>query len=259
MAAAVTPGEQLRTDWFRSAEAEAMIGAAAEHLKPMLIFLFCTGARVGEAVALEWTSVDLRHARATLRETKNGDDRIVDLSTRAVAALPNLQGERTGRVFRNHRGEPFRLSGDNKFGSGGGQIKRSWKTALAGAKINRHLTPHHARHTWATLHYLVHKDIVRLRIDGSWKTISQCERYTKLAPDGLRQEAEGFMAGTSTCAESVQGGRCGSKKCLIALNILEMHLGLHTAGVTGSIPVAPTIRTPRNPHDSPHKYTVSLH
>jgi integrase len=191
-------GGGKRTDWITPAEAEAMVKGASPHLQPLLTFMFCTGARVGEAVALQWGDVDLRHSRATLRETKNGDDRVVDLPTRAVTALANLPGDRSGQVFRAHRGAGFRRSCENKWGSGGGQIRRSFKTALRAAKIGRHLTPHHCRHTWATWHYVVHKDIIRLRLDGGWKTISQCERYTKLAPDGLRDEVEAFWKGVPT-------------------------------------------------------------
>lgn len=196
-------GGGKRTEWFTPAEAQAMIEGAANHLKPLLAFLFCTGARVGEAVALEWPDVDLRHSRVTLRETKNGDDRIVEMPARAVAALANLPGERTGRVFLAPDGNPvhakrmvpYRLSGDNRFGSGGGQIKRAWATAMKTAGIARHLTPHHARHTWASWSYCVHKDLVRLRIDGGWRTTSQCERYTKLVPDGMRADVVAFLAG----------------------------------------------------------------
>ena len=212
-------GGGRRTDWLTPAEAQAMIEGAAAHLKPMLAFLFCTGARMGETVALEWKDVDLRYCRATLigqRDegggTKNGLDRIVDLPPRAVAALAGLT-HRTGRVFlapvgnpnaRTRTWEPYRLSGDNKFGSGGGQIKRAWATALKGAGIERKLTPHHTRHSWATHHYCVHKDLVRLREDGGWKTTSQCERYTKLAPDGMRGEIEDFWAGRPIKAEVVR-------------------------------------------------------
>ena len=80
-----------------------------------------------------------------LRETKNGTDRIVDLPPRAVAALASLSA-RLGRVFLAPHGNPafgrvqmvpYQLSGDNKFGSGGGQIKRSWATALKGAEVWR--------------------------------------------------------------------------------------------------------------------------
>lgn len=217
-----TKGGGARTDWFTPAEADAMITAASDHLKPMLAFLFCTGARVGEAVALDWRNVDLKYCRVTLvgeededgtGGTKNGDDRIVDLTPRAVVALANIPGDHVGPVFLAPVGNPkaakskmtpYRRSGTNKYGTGGNQIRRAWSTALKGANITRHLTPHHARHTWATLHYLIHKDIVKLRIDGGWRTVTQCERYTKLAPDGLRADAEAFMAGRNFRTPDVQ-------------------------------------------------------
>lgn len=207
-----------RTDWFTPEEAEALIDAAAAHIQPLLEFLFGTGCRLGEAVALMWDDVDLRYARAVIRGeviredgslrrgTKNGDDRILDLPPRVVAALGNLTGERAGRVFlcpvgnpqwKGVKWVPYRLSGDNKFGSGGGQIKKAWATALRGAGITRHLTPHHTRHSWASWHYCVYKDLLRLRQDGGWRTSLQCERYAKLVPNGMKPEIERFWAATS--------------------------------------------------------------
>ena len=201
-------GGGKRTDWFTPAEANAMIAAAADHLRPLLTFLFCTGARMGEAVALDWSAIDLGNARAVLRETKNGDDRIVDLCPRVVAALSCLPGERTGRVFLCPVGNPkaktptmapYRLSGDNIFGSGGGQIKRSWATALKASGIARHLTPHHTRHSWATWKALVYDgNLLKLKHEGGWRSITMCERYAKLAPDGMRGSAEAFFAGGAT-------------------------------------------------------------
>ena len=47
-------GGGKRTDWITPAEAEAMVKGASPHLQPLLTFMFCTGARVGEAVALQW-------------------------------------------------------------------------------------------------------------------------------------------------------------------------------------------------------------
>jgi integrase len=270
-----------RTDWFRPAEAEALISASADHLKPLLIFLFATGCRLGEAVALEWQDVDLRHGRVTfrgsredddgsdVRGTKNGRDRLYDLPMRALVTLANLPGDRDGRVFLHPekaakeirfrrdgaiqigrqgslvgrmesdgrrwrlvvgqdeigvyaslrmsrtafrelwiermpvRMVPYRLTGDTLHGPSGGQIRSAWGSAMAGARIKRRLTPHHARHTWASWHYCVHKDLLRLRDEGGWRTTAMCERYTKLVPNGMKAEIEAFWSGAGI-AESVQ-------------------------------------------------------
>jgi integrase len=205
-------GGGKRTDWFAPAEAEALIQAAAPHVKPLLVILFCTGARMGEAVALDWADVDLKHARCVFRDTKTSHDRIVDLPPRAVTVLASLAGDRKGPVFLAPKGNPawagckwvpYRLSGDNKHGSGGGQIKKAWATAMKGAEITRHLTPHHARHSFATWHYCVHKDAFRLMEDGGWRTVTMVQRYAKLAPNGMRAEIEAFWARPDSCAPAV--------------------------------------------------------
>ena len=189
-----------RTDWLTPAEAEAMVTAASAHFKPLLTFMLCTGGRLGEVLDLEWRHVNLQHSRAVFvgekedgkRGTKSGDDRIVDLPPRAVAALANIKGERKGRVFRRPDGDPYRSTNDTKAGASGGQIKRAFATALKNAKIGRRLTPHHCRHTWATWHYLVHRDPFRLRDDGGWHSSMMVERYAKLAPLSMRAEAMAF-------------------------------------------------------------------
>ena len=58
--------------WITVEEADKLIAAAVAHLKPLLIFLFYTGARAGEALWLDWSNVDLRRAHVTFAKTKNG-------------------------------------------------------------------------------------------------------------------------------------------------------------------------------------------
>lgn len=188
-----------RTDWMTPAEAEAMIEAATGHLKPLLMFLFCTGARLGEALSLTWDDVDLSHGRAVLRHTKNGDDRVLDLPPRAVAALAGLVWLREGSVFCHRSATAYRRDQDSKWHYGG-QIKRGWATALRAAGIERHMTPHHARHSWASWHYAAHRDLLRLRTDGGWRTVAMCERYAKLAPEGIGAEALAFWGVGSVVA-----------------------------------------------------------
>jgi integrase len=89
-----------------------------------------TGARVSEALGLDWRDVDLVHKRVVLRNTKNGKDRLVDLCPRAVTALESVTGPkrrrqppepviRVGEVFRSHVGKPYEV--ESKAEQGGGQ------------------------------------------------------------------------------------------------------------------------------------------
>jgi len=57
-----------RTLYLMPDEAERLIAAASPHLRPLLIFLIGTGARMGEAMALNWDerSIDLTGAPGDL-------------------------------------------------------------------------------------------------------------------------------------------------------------------------------------------------
>jgi integrase len=186
-----------RTDWLSPAEAEAMIAAAGDwkkHLRPLLVFLFCTGARLGEALTLQWDDVNLTHARAVLRDTKGGGDRQVDLTPRVVAELANLR-HRKNEVFRAFGGKPYRPTDQSRTVGYGGQIRKGWASCLKAAGIKRRLTPHHARHSWASWHYAVHKDLLRLRHDGGWSQTAMAERYAHLTPPGMAADILAFWNG----------------------------------------------------------------
>ncbi len=166
-----------RTLFLLPAQVQALIAAAPPHLAPLLRFLVCTGCRMGEALALEWPDVDLVAGRAILweGETKSGGRRIIDLPPAALS-LP-LPG-RPGRVFLTHRGQPYRDSSVY-----GGQTKTAWATTLAAAELTG-FTPHHLRHTWASWHYAIHRDLLRLKEDGGWSSVALVERYAHIVPTG---------------------------------------------------------------------------
>src|SRR6185436_15929690 len=80
-----------RIKWLKPNEAESLIAGASETLRVMVIFLLYTGARVGEALWLDWREVDLTRAHVTFPKTKNGEARGVPLHPRVIAALANLK------------------------------------------------------------------------------------------------------------------------------------------------------------------------
>ena len=92
-----------KTRWLTPGEAEALIAGASPHLKPLLRFFLCTGARGSEALDLEWSDVDLAERGLCSGVTKNGKDRFARLPPAAVIALSNLPG-REGAVFRRDDG-----------------------------------------------------------------------------------------------------------------------------------------------------------
>jgi integrase len=198
-----------KTRWLTPAEALRLVDAAAPHLRPLLLFILCTGARLSEALYLDWADVDLPAAKAVFRDTKNGTDRAAALPEAAVLLLANIpvdatarpsravncggqDGEpatcktfpvRTGPVFRTDDGSPYADTG-RQFG---GQIKTGFRTALMRAQL-REVTPHDLRHTWATWFYALTKDPLLLKAEGGWATLAMVERYAHLMPSALAGE-----------------------------------------------------------------------
>lgn len=181
-----------RTRFLLPAEAERLCVASAPHLQPLLIFLLCTGARLSEALGLEWRDVDLQGTRAIFwaDQTKSGRRRDVRLPPRAIVSLARLP-HRSGRVFRAPSGEPYAITRERGYG---GQIKTAWRGAIRRSALDGELTPHVCRHTWASWHYAVtaNKDLLRLKAEGGWSSVALVERYAHLLPAGEEAAIEAF-------------------------------------------------------------------
>jgi integrase len=194
-----TPGG--RTRYLLLDEAERLIDVAAPHLQPLIVFLIGTGARMAEAVYLDWRDVDLTGGRAIFwaDRTKGGKRRNATLPPRVVAALANLP-HREGPVFLSDKLRPYA----DRHGSYGGQIKKGWKGALRRAGLDGELTPHDCRHTWASWHYALNRDLLALKIEGGWSSVTLVERYAHLLPKGHEEAIGRFLwhqAGTDQRAE----------------------------------------------------------
>jgi integrase len=116
-----------RTLYLFPKEAERLIAAAAPHLKPLLIFLLGTGARLSEAIYLSWDdrSVDLSGGRVIFW---------ADRTKAKNAASPRCRRgslrrwlichTATGRLFRHNGGQPYAVR------SSGGQIYFGFGSAV---------------------------------------------------------------------------------------------------------------------------------
>lgn len=176
-----------RTKYLLPGEALRLLAAAAPHLQVLIEFLIGTGARMAEALELDWRDVDLVGGRAIFWQTKTGVRRDAALPASAIAALAALPG-RTGPVIRRPDGRPYA----SRERQTGGQVKTAWKAALRRAGLDAGLTPHDLRHTWASWHYAVNRDLLALKIEGSWSSVALVERYAHLLPAGHEAAIQAF-------------------------------------------------------------------
>lgn len=199
--------------FLRPDEATDLVNEAAPHVRPLLVFLIGTGARMSEALELDWQDVDLPAGRVVVWQ-KQDTERHIDLPPVVKLALSGLP-HREGRVFRPMQGSRIGEAYHDTGRSSGGQIKSAWAYACKRAGLPGRervwvpkgatkekrvfvpdLTPHCLRHTWATWHYCVHKDLLRLKDDGGWQTISIVTRYAKKMPDYHREAIMRWFAHT---------------------------------------------------------------
>lgn len=177
-------------------EAKRLVLASSPHLKPLITYLLCTGSRMSEALYLDWRDVDLDGARVIYwpDQTKGEKRRIAHLPPSAVAALTALP-HRDGRVFqwRDRRGVVRDYAEAER--EYGGQIKTAWKGALRRSGIMTAITPHGLRHTWATWHYATNRDLLALKVEGGWSSVSLVERYAHVMPKGYEDQIQAFWEG----------------------------------------------------------------
>lgn len=134
---------------------------AGPHMGALALFMYVTGARIGEALSVRWEDVDLKKAKtALIRETKQSKERLAHLPQRLVVALANLDHIKDRPVFIYRRPD---------------DIGNSWDVVIEKAGIKR-LTPHSCRHGFATGLLRRGIDVVTVAKLGGWKTPAQVLR-----------------------------------------------------------------------------------
>ncbi len=171
-------------DMIQLIEAPDTITPLGRRDRALLEFLYATGARVAETVALDQIDMDLAAATALLTG-KGGKQRLVPVGSHAVLAieewLPDrLALRRTGRdpgaVFLNARGG--RLSRQGVFG-----IVR--KQAIRAAIPTDRVSPHVLRHSMATHMVEGGADLRSVQEMLGHASISTTQIYTKVSPRHL--------------------------------------------------------------------------
>lgn len=139
-------------------------------LRPLVIVALEVGARRGELFKLKRSDCDLNLGTAHLRKTKNGTDRKIGLSPKAVEALRSLTPTISGEFF------PTNV---HQFKFYWTQVKR-W----SGVKIKFHLL----RHEWASRMFENGWDISAVATQGGWKDWKVLRRYTAISAKYLSEK-----------------------------------------------------------------------
>jgi integrase len=147
--------EKKIKDPFTIEWVDAFCAHASPRLAALAIFMFVTGARVSEALRVQWDDIDLKAKTVMIRKTKISEGRQAHLPLPLIVALANLPKIPNRPVFfYRQRNDCYRV----------------WDTVVKRAGIKR-MTFHSGRHGFAT-------QALRSGIDpktgawlGGWKNI----------------------------------------------------------------------------------------
>ena len=135
-----SPGDH-RTRYFTPQEMAKMVRAADDWFRPLLVFLFYTGARLGEALATTWDDVSGRRVKLVSKKGRSKKTKIrwIDLHDEVRLELDGLPWK-DGKLFRPASGDE---SAWRRW------VYDAWNATASRAGIED-VNPHDARRTFAS-------------------------------------------------------------------------------------------------------------
>ncbi len=100
-----------RRGFIEEEKFEELLGLLPSHLRPLIAFLYYCGVRVGEALQIEWSQIDLnaRLIRLEEEQRKTGEARTVPLHSRLIALLADIE-PKVGLIQRREPAEGMAVS-----------------------------------------------------------------------------------------------------------------------------------------------------
>ncbi|PHS79374.1 MAG: integrase [Rhodospirillaceae bacterium] len=140
-------------------------------VKPAVILAIETAMRRGELLDLRWDNIDLNTRVAKLIDTKNGENRDVPLSSRAIEVLKSLPKSTNGFVFQT---------------SSEG-LKNAYERARKRANL-QHLNFHDLRHEAVSRLFEAGWNIMEVAAVSGHKDLQSLKRYTNLRAADLAKK-----------------------------------------------------------------------
>ncbi len=161
--------------------------------KVMYRLMLNTGLRVSEVTALRWNNIDFDSNKLMVREGKGAKDRTLWISEDISEDLREWRdrqaeelGERSKYVFTTMR--------EGKSGNRLSiqQVWETLKTYVRKAGIEKNVSPHTLRHTFATDLYRETKDIRLVQKALGHSDLSTTMIYTHIVDDELEEALKNF-------------------------------------------------------------------
>jgi site-specific recombinase XerD len=148
--------------------------------KLIIMFLYYAGLRLDEVRNIAWSDIDIDRAIIHLKTTKGDKERVVFLHKRLIETLSVLGMKDTDPIFVSQRGGKY-----NKR-----TIQQIIKSASKKAGINKNVTPHTLRHSFATHLLESGADIRYIQQLLGHKDLKTTQIYTHVANKDIKKLAD---------------------------------------------------------------------
>ncbi len=145
--------------------------------KLVLVFLYYAGLRLNEAKNLQWQDLDFDREIIHIKTAKGEKERIVFLHPKLKALLEIFGRDKKDYIFLSQRGEMY-----NKR-----TIQQIVRNAAEKAKINKKVTPHTLRHSFATHLLEAGADIRYIQSLLGHKNLQTTQIYTHVANKDIKK------------------------------------------------------------------------
>lgn len=162
-------------------EVKRLLGSAkGEKSKLMMMMLYSSGVRVSELVNLKWNDLEFEEKIGWVRSGKGRKDRVIILSENLLEGLRLFVGQKkpeNEHIFSNKAGMP--LTSRN--------VQKMVRKTAQRAGINKRVTPHTLRHSFAT-HLLENgTDIRKIQELLGHSNLQTTQIYTKVSTEELKK------------------------------------------------------------------------
>lgn len=146
----------------------------------VLMLLYYSGMRLHELISLHWEDFDFERGTIHLKTTKGSKDRVLFLHEKLGDLIDSLSMAGTGQVFQSNRGKRYNQR----------SIQMIVRQAAHKAGIQKRVTPHTLRHSFATHLLEAGADIRSIQTLLGHKNLQTTQIYTHIANKDITKLAK---------------------------------------------------------------------
>jgi len=188
---------EVRERRLSQKEEAAILAGCKEYggdVHDVVVLAIETGMRRGELIGMTWDQVDLNKRTVTLPETKNGEKRVVPLSTTAIQTLKEMPRRIDGKVFGFE--DPHSITtaflrvlkrSRETYVKDFGEMHKGKKDAKPDSTFLVDLTFHDLRHEATSRFFEKGLNPMQVAAITGHKTLQMLKRYTHLKAEDLAE------------------------------------------------------------------------